>query len=175
MKSTNNTFGLMLRKVNRYGTDYVIAELVRREDDHHAPRNASDMFNWERPKHLQGCQLENLVMEGFLTDPSQYGSRFIGYEPRYRNVYSADLVASERMAKTLRKIYNRARKDEAQTPEHWFMALCSTLRLSFVVECASEYPASSYDDNKWNWMSVNRGRNRYLQLIDEVTKAAAAA
>lgn len=169
---SNETYGLLLRKANRYGTDYVVAEVIVRNEEGKI-RNASDSITYDRIKPLNTYALEGLQMDGFV---SEFGDpRYIGFEPRYRDRYSVELRDAMRMAKTLGKIYAHVKKAFAQEPGDWFMSLCKVLKISFVVESKNPHYTSSYDDNKWRWMSVGEGRNRYRELINEVVDAAKAA
>jgi hypothetical protein len=169
-----NTYGLLLRTNNRHGSEYLIAELVRREGEHDAPRNCSDgLFTEEgRPKHLESLRLQDLRMQGFLQTCSPH--ELIGFEPAFYDVYSVDERDAKRMARTLKLINDRIRKDCAHNAVDCFVALCSALRLSFVVECRDENQRSSYDDNKWYWMSIAEGRNRYRHMIEQLVKQRAA-
>lgn len=161
-----NTYGLLLRRYTEHGYQCLSAQLMRREGDHHAPRNISDEWSMlERPKHLEGLALEGLGMEGFVGS----GNSFIGYEPTFKQVNSITQRKACRMLKTLKKINARIAADASQTPEDVFASLCRSLRLSFVVESRDRYGSSSYDDNSWQWMTVGEGRNRYRHLIAEMT------
>jgi hypothetical protein len=125
-----------------------------------------------RPKHLESLRLQDLRMQGFLQTCSPH--ELIGFEPAFYDVYSVDERDAKRMARTLKLINDRIRKDCAHNAVDCFVALCSALRLSFVVECRDENQRSSYDDNKWYWMSIAEGRNRYRHMIEQLVKQRAA-
>lgn len=94
-----------------------------------------------------------------------------GFQPGFRNVhavYEHDVVA---MAKTLKLINARLRKDEAYEPGDQLFSFAAALKLSFVVERISNSYSSSYDADKWRWMSVAEGRNRFRQLIEDAKAA----
>jgi len=169
-----NTYGLLLRRYNEHGYDCLSAELIRREEDHFAPRNISDdWLSLERPKHLQGLALEGLGMRGFVGSSSD--KPFIGYEASYHNVTTVTERKARSMLKTMKKINTRILADAAEAPEDVFASLCAALRLSFVVESRDRYGSSSYDDNSWKWMSVGEGRNRFREIIAAMTGKTEAA
>lgn len=169
-----NTYGLLLRTEIKHGSEYLIAELVKREGEYPAPRNCSDgLFSEDgRPKYLEPLHLCNLRMQGFLSTYEPFD--FLGFEPGYYNVYSINEHSAKRMARTLKLVNDRIRKDCAYSAVDCFVALCSALRLSFVVECRDATQRSSYDDNQWHWMSIAEGRNRYRQMIEQLVKRRSA-
>ena len=167
-----NTYGLLLRRYQEHGYDCLSAELIRREEDHFAPRNISDdWLSLERPKHLQGLALEGLGMRGFVGS----SNTLIGYEAAYHNISTITERKARRMLKTMKKLNARILADAAETPEDVFASVCAALKLSFVVESRDRYGSSSYDDNSWRWMSIGEGRNRYRQLVNEMTGKSEAA
>lgn len=169
---SNETFGLLIRQHNRHGSEYLVAELVMRNEEGKI-RNPSDWFNYTRPKHMHDMKLEGLRMEGFVTE---YGEpEFIGFKPRYKDLYSVELSEARRMVKTLSKIEAHAIKTSARECGDWFTSLCAALKLTFVVEYKNEHPSSSYDDNQFYWMTVSEGRNRYRQLANEMVEDARRA
>lgn len=166
MTETTNSYGLLLRTEHLHGNPYLIAEIVKREGEHHAPRNVSDGLWVEagRPKHLDRLALGGLQMRGFVSDSQS--PALIGWEPGYYNVYHVGQGEAEKMARTLALITKRARADAAYNAVDALASLCAALRLSFIVECKEDRARSSYDENRWHWMTVGEGRNRYRQLID---------
>jgi hypothetical protein len=163
-----NAYGLLLRRENSYGSEYLVAEIVRREDNHHAPRNCSDGLcsEFDRPKHLARYFLEGLKMRGFVNESGN--EKFIGYEPAYWNVFKVRERDARRMVATLKAINDRIEKDAAHGPVDCLMSLCAALRLSFMVERVGRDGGSSYDNNEWRWMTLGEGRNRYRQMVDEI-------
>jgi hypothetical protein len=159
-----NTYGLLIRRENRYGTEYISAQLVKREDGHDAPRGV--LSEYDRPKHLEGLHLENLGIEGFILDDGH----LCGFQPGYRSVHHAyehDVVA---MAKTLKLINAKLRKDAAEEPGDILASFAAALKLSFVVEMRSR--DSYYNSaNQWRWMSIAEGRNRFRQLVADAKEA----
>jgi len=168
MKEPKNTYGLILRRYMEHGFDCLTADLVRREGDHHAPRNISDDWSMlQRPKHLVGLALEGLCLDGFVSSSDR--SSFVCERPIFK-LRDVDQVKAERMLKTLKRINKKIDADSSYNPEDKLVSLCHALKLSFVVESRDRYGASSYDDNSWRWMTIGEGRNRYRQLIAEMTK-----
>lgn len=163
-----NTYGLLLRRYTEHGWECLTAELVRREGDHHAPRNVSEGWieDSNRPKHLQGFALAGLALDGHISNVSR--DTFVLGSPAFKNVYLVDERDARRMVKTLKRVNAKLAADAAYSPEDKLISLCSALKLSFVVECRETNQRSSYDDNRWNWMTIGEGRNRYRALIAEM-------
>lgn len=176
METIVNTYGVLLRKETRYGYEYIIAEIVKREGNHHAPRNCSDGYlcgDTDRPKHLQNLQLNGLRMQGSVCDIES--RPFGGYEAEYRDVFSVHLPDAERMVRTLKLITARVQKDAAYTAPDYFASFCAALRLSFVVVMHGEPRGSSYDNADWRWLTIGEGRNRYRDMIETARKVKEAA
>src|ERR1700690_1029933 len=93
------TYGLLLRReVSKYlGNVALIAEVVKREGDHHAPRNCGQGWPWESGHYLDG-----LTMRGFVADSEPFN--FIGFDPEYVNVFTVDEHKAKRMATTLHRV-----------------------------------------------------------------------
>jgi hypothetical protein len=168
MKKIENTYGLLLRRYYEHGFECLTASVVRREGDHHAPRNVWDGWIEDsgRPKHLQGLALDGLALDGHLSSVSR--DTFVLGPPSFKGVHRVDEHDARRMVKTLKRINAKLAADAAYSPEDKLVSLCSALKLSFVVECREANQRSSYDDNRWNWMTIGQGRNRYRELIAEM-------
>jgi hypothetical protein len=173
--TTPNTYGLLLETVNRYGSTYVMARMVLREDGCAYPMNCSydgESSAWGRaPGHMEGHQLFGLCMDGFISD-TQFDH--LGYEAVYRDIHTADLVKMRRMTKTLSKVVARVHRDKATEAGDYLVAFCKALKLDFVVEMEGTDKGSSYAANQWHWMSIEAGRNRYRQKISEAVAIATA-
>lgn len=160
-------YGLLLRRQNQHGTDYVVAEIVTRENDHPRGCSSDGEHSWhdDTPKHLNGTQLDGLCMHGFVSDFNECD--YIGYQPEYRGVYAVDMRKAERMAKTLKRVNARIEKDKAREPGDVMEAFAKALKLSFVATRQGPQKGSSFADNQWNFMSVAEGRNEFRHLIQE--------
>jgi hypothetical protein len=129
-----------------------------------------DGFSSERPKHLTDLALDGLGIYGFVSeyrnDDGLCG--FIGDSFEYRNVFAIDERLAHRIAKTLAKL-NRARdKAKAYEPGDKFAVLAQALKLDFVVEDRKDnLPRNG---QRWRYMTVAEGRNRYRQIIEEARK-----
>ena len=168
-------YGLLLRRDNRYGTDHLSMEVVRREEGRDGPLGCSSdgESSWEKdvPKHLIGLQLDGLTCDGHASrDYKSLG--FIGFEPEYMNVYSATLPKLERMRKTLKKVLAAKDKDKAYEPGDLLASIANVLKLSFVV-VKRDNPRDP-DGRQWDYMSVAEGRNCLRRLIEDMVKANAA-
>jgi hypothetical protein len=175
MKKIENTYGLLLRRYHEHGFECLTASLVRREGDHHAPRNVSDSWgdDNQRPKHLEGFALEGLALDGHISSVSR--DTFVLGPPSFKGVHLVDERDARRMVKTLKRVNAKLAADAAYSPEDMLVSLCNALKLSFVVECRDTNQRSSYDDNRWNWMTIGQGRNRYRAIIAEMVGQKEAA
>jgi hypothetical protein len=158
-------YGLMIERKSDYGTEYVVARVVRRKDDKPYGCSSSGEFAYcGDPKHLNNMQLDGLCLHGFVSD-SDYA--YIGFEPEYRDVYSVDLPKADRMARTLKKVVAQQRKDHAREPGDVMVALCKALKLSFVCHRIGEAKRGYYHESDWHFMSVEEGRNYYRGAIEQ--------
>ena len=174
------TYGLLLRRELKYGTEKVAAYMVCREAGKDHPYGVSsdgeNTYDREVPKHMHGLLLDGLGMYGFVNDTNDFS--FIGHEVEYRDVFCIDLRKATRIAKTLKRVLARLNKDNAYEPGDRLVSLAKALKLDFVVEQIDKF-GSNYSDNKWRWMTIPEGRDRYRALIveatDEVRKAKGLA
>jgi len=160
-----NEYGLLIERINRYGTEYVEVKLTRREPDRDYPLGCSsdgESFYGEGvPKHLIGLNLDGLGMRGFVSDTD---AAYIAASIEYSDVHSMDERKLRRMVKTIKKVNDRVQKDEAREPGDKFMALAAALKLSFAVERKGKPGPGT---PQWRWMSIVEGRNRYRAMIEE--------
>ena len=160
-----NDYGLLIEKINRYGTDHIEARICRREDGKDYPLGCSSdgerFFSDNVPKHLIGTMLDGLGMYGFVTDGKD--PAYIGYDIEYRDVYAMSERKLGAMLKTIKRVNARVDKDQAREAGDKFMALANVLKLSFVAErIGPRGPAS-----QWRWMTIAEGRNRFRDLIEQ--------
>lgn len=158
-------FGLLIRRYKSYGTSRVDVYVTsRKESEGMSPLGCGDdCFTWERPKHLAKYALDGLGMYGFVSDYAD--KAFIGDAVEYRDVFAIDQRRADKMLKTLRRINARLAMHEAREPGDKFQVLADFLRADFVVEDRqNDLPKNG---ERWRWMSVAEGRNRYRQLIEE--------
>lgn len=161
-----NEYGLLLERRNNYGTEYVVARVISKRDGRpYGCSSDGERTYGGSPKHLEGLQLDGLCLHGFISDHGE--NDYIGYEPEYRDVYSVELPKAERMAKTLKRVVSRQRKDNAREPGDALMSLANTLKLTFVVKRIGTAKGGWDSDTDWNFMSVSEGRNEYRRLIEE--------
>lgn len=160
------TYGLLLATVNQYGTDYIKCRVVKREGNHHAPRNCSRWSSYDDAPYYDG-----LTISGFVSDNH---STYLDHGPRYENVYSVEERDAAEMLKVLRKINKRIQADQSFHPVYVFASLCNALKLSFCVEQVGVSNSSTYDECQWKWMSCFAGGLRYQQMIEELRAKKAA-
>ena len=164
-------FGLLVRHSVRYGSRYIDVLVCSKEpgaDFEAAPLGVSDdSFSYERPKHLADVALDGLGMYGFITDMRNDDGLcgFIGDSIEYRDVFSIDARKAGRMHKLLKRINSALDKAKAYEPGDRFAVLAKLLKLDFVVEDRKDdLPRSG---QRWRYMTVAEGRNRYRQMIEE--------
>jgi len=165
-------YGLLLERVNRHGTEYVEVHVARREKARpDVPLGCSGdgeyYLGYGCPKHLLGLALDGLGMYGFASDSDGH---FIGHDVEYRNVYASGERKLKAMLKAIKRVNARFDKDKAYEPGDKLVAFAKALKLSFVVERIGP----PRRDPEWRWMSIEDGRNRYRNLIHEVSEAVLA-
>ena len=162
-------YGLLIERKNEYGTEYVSASVVRREPDKDYPLGCSnDGWDGERPKHMVGTAMDGLGIKGFCSDSD---GEYLCHGVEYRDVHAANESQLKRMVKTIARANRRLDKDSAhREPGDKLVSLAAAFKMTFVVERLNEL-RNHYSDNKWRWMTVAEGRNRYRDLIAEAKAA----
>jgi hypothetical protein len=170
----DDQYGLLIERVNRYGTEYIEVRVARRDNEHEypigCPSDGDNYLGYGTPKHMLGLVVDGLGMYGFVSDGEFRDPDFIGADIEFREVHSISERKLKSMTKAIRKVNARIEKDEAREPGDKYMALAKALKLSFAVERIKRNGNS--DD--WRWMSVEEGRNRYRALIEEAVAEAVA-
>ena len=164
MAKPDDEYGLLIDRVNEYGSEKVTVHVVRRrEADGNVPLGCSgdgeSYVGYGCPKHLLGLVVDGLGMYGFVSDSD---GQYIGYGVEFRNVYSSDERKLARMLKALKRVNARIEKDDAREPGDKFMALAKALKLTFAVTRIGERKR----DPEWRFMSIVEGRNCYRQMIE---------
>jgi hypothetical protein len=159
-------YGLLIERSKNYGTEYVVAKLVKRQNDKpYGCSNSGEFAHCGDPKHLDGMQLDGLCLHGFVSDSGDFA--YIGFEPEYRDVYSVELPKAERMVKTLKRVKAQQHKDHAREPGDVMVSLCKALKLSFVCHRIGEAKQGYYHESDWRFMSIEEGRNYYRGAIEQ--------
>jgi hypothetical protein len=78
------------------------------------------------------------------------------------------------MAKTLKKANDRLQKDQAYEAGDVLMSVCKTFGIKDVCYEHGHSTGRTLRDSEWCWLSLDEGRNRYLQLIAEAQEAQKA-
>lgn len=168
---TNKTYGLVISREQRHGTEYVSARIVAREEGSYHPLGVGQSYEW--PKHLEGLDIDDLGMDGFISDLND--NQFIGHEVEYRQVYSINASKARRMAKTLDKINRYIDAEKAYEPGDKLVAFAKVLRLEFIAVATTKSAGWRWADRNWLFMSIGEGRNRFRELITEAREAAIEA
>jgi hypothetical protein len=172
MTKPDDQYGLLIERVQRYGTEYVEVRVARREERYEhpvgCPSDGSLFAGYGTPKHMLGLVVDGLGIYGFISETGE--PAYIGCDIEFRDVHAVDEPKLTRMLKAIKRVKARIEKDEAREPGDKYMALAKALKLSFAVERIKRNGNS--DD--WRWMSVEEGRNRYRALIEEAVAEAVA-
>jgi len=166
-------FGLLVRNSSRYGTRYVEVHICSKEagaDDYAAPLGVTDSYS-ERPKHLTDVALDGLGIYGFISDMRRDDGlcSFIGDNIEFRDVFAIDERKAGAMLKTLKRVNRALDKAKAYEPGDRFAALAAALKLDFVVEDRNDdLPRNG---QRWRYMTVAEGRNRYRQMIEQARQS----
>ncbi len=171
---TTREYGLLIASRNSYGTDYITATVVVREDGGDSPLNPwsdGECSYYGTPKHLDGLQLDGFGMHGHVmtgNDPA-----YIGYAPEFREVFAIDERRLARMAATFHKIRRQFAKDMPAEPGDTLMSLAASLRLTFACWRIGDAPErSSYSDNRWRWATIPEGRDYFRRVVAEAVQRA---
>jgi hypothetical protein len=167
-------FGFLIQSEMKYGTQYLSASLIGRENGKEYPNGiSSDTYGAK-------YALDGLTLRGFLSRWKLEEPNFLLHDPEYRDVH-VDRRNVHLMAKTLDKITKRIQADGAREPGEIFLAMARALKLSFVVEKNKRSPShgSSWSDSDWVWHDIPSGKNLFVarirELLDEAKGATVAA
>lgn len=164
-----NEYGLLIRRENRLGTEYVTAEVVTREEGAVYPRGCSNDGEYSGdpnvPEHLHGLLLDGLCYRGHVCDTGE--PCFVAHSVEYRDCHFLDVHKAERAVRTLKRIVKRVEAEDAHEYGDVFCALYKALKLSFVVVEIGKKPGSTFADKEWHWMNMAQGRNRFRHMIEE--------
>lgn len=170
------TYGLLIDRENRYGTEYVTASAMARDGDSAYPVGLNGIFSSldGSAKHQRGLTIDGLKMRGHFYDGAD-GWRMIGFEPEYYDVYNVDLRKAQAMVKTLARVNKRIERDGSSEAGDILRSVCDALRLEWVVERVGTYHGTEWRDCDWCWHDIGDGRRRLRSLIEEATPKADAA
>lgn len=166
MTQTPRQYGLLIARRNFYGTEYIDVRIVNREGDSVRGCGGDGCSSYNNdPKHLWGMQLDGLGLYGFVSEYNN--SDFIGCEPEFRDVYALDLRKVEGMRKTLKRIVGQQQRDRAFEHGDRLVSLAKALKLTFVCHKISPDPVA-WDESRWDFMSIEAGRNYFRHVVEEV-------
>ena len=148
------TYGLLIERQSRHGSEQVHAKLMARREGQDHPINVID------------APLAELGMYGhaYAYDGQ---AKLIGWEPEYRDVFAIDQVRAAGMAKMLKRLAAAFAKDGvSEDPSDGLMSMAKLFKLTFIVERAG--PArSAFQESQWTWRDIPAGRDRYRVLVEE--------
>ncbi|MCH8996701.1 MAG: hypothetical protein IID48_00355 [Proteobacteria bacterium] len=169
---TKRAYGFHLLHENQYGTERVVCRLMVRVDDSESPinpNNSAESTIWDAPKRFDGYGFDGFVLDGFVAEMNGSVS-LIGFGPEFREVFSADVRCVAAMHKTMQRATKAMLRDQARDPGDIYTAVAKALGLSFAVR-KIENPSGGcdYRDHRWQWMSVEEGRNELRHMIVTAT------
>lgn len=157
--SYKTTIGLMLKTEIRYGTRYVWAQVMRREEGEGAeqfPLNCTSL-------DMTDLALDSLELIGRVSD---YDGECARVSAEYRDIHSIDERLAVKMAKTLGKINRAFHKAEAYEAGDRMMLFAQAIGAKWVCETRErDVPFSSYRDVKWRWNTLTQGREDFRAMI----------
>ena len=168
------TYGLIIDVVGEYGTEYVTARILAREDQAAHPINPdSERESSLRgaPKHAVGLRYDGLGLRGFC---SYYPARDGGVEllgfgcPEYRDAYRVGIDDAKSILKTLTKVEKTFSRLVIHTPASALEALYVALDLDWVVVKTGGW-GTSYSTQTWRWTNLEEGQRILADLIANLT------
>jgi hypothetical protein len=161
------TYGWLIEKEDRFGTEYLVARAVCRENNELHPlncRNDGESTIWDAPKKLDGFLLDGLELASWISD---IDGRPVHADLSFRNTYSINMRTAKAALKTLRKAHKAIDKAEAWEPADAAYAVGKALGFTFTVERKGP-PGGSYPASKWTFTSLEAGRNSFRKLSREL-------
>jgi hypothetical protein len=161
MADDDGTIGLMIRRVEVYGTEYVRVEVMRRKANESHPIGMGCWWGIEGKPYFDG-----LRMGGHISD---FGDRtFCPADFEYADQHSVDARKAAAMHKMLTKIHKQVEKDDAHEQGDKFVAFAKATGAQWVVRpVRGRSLPGSWANTAWHFMSVSEGRNAYRSLISD--------
>jgi hypothetical protein len=161
MADDDGTIGLMIRRVEVYGTEYVRVEVMRRKANESHPIGMGCWWGIEGKPYFDG-----LRMGGHISD---FGDRtFCPADFEYADQHSVDARKAAAMHKMLTKIHKQVEKDDAHEQGDKFVAFAKATGAQWVVRpVKGRVLGGSWSNTTWHFMSIPEGRNAYRSLISD--------
>jgi hypothetical protein len=168
MEEPKKVVGLMVQRVNRYGTEYVDVSVMIREDDAEHPHGIPSWYAYEGKPYLDGLCLRGSVHVPYRDDgpPTFYSDSVAFYDG-----HSVGLAQSKAMTATLTKVAKQVERDNARESGDVFLAIARAIGAQWVC-----YPykgrtqGGAWRDTRWAWYGLTDGRNHYRSVIEEALR-----
>ncbi len=157
--------GVMLAVENRYGKDFVVVRVMRREDEAKHPLNISFGYFQEYG------DFADLILDGYVGDGDH---KFIVSKPCFYDVTSVEIERAKKMTAVLTRIQKQMIKDSAEEPTDIYSSFCKAIGAKWAVVQRDERRGGSLADHQWYWMTVTEGRNHFRRMIVKAEEQAAA-
>lgn len=172
------SYGFLIERQNRHGTEYLIARAMCRENGEGHPINpdthGESSYDERVPRRHRGRFYAGLGMHGHVYDGAD-GPRVIGFEPDYRDLYALGEREIESMLRTMRRVNKGLHADAVRDVGDVLFSAAKTLGFDWCVEKrdSNTNPAGwGYAADSWYWMAVGDGRNRVRALAEQMEKEA---
>jgi hypothetical protein len=173
MEEPKKTVGLMVKRIDRYGTEYVDVSVMVREDDGEYPRGMPSWYAFENKPYLDGLSIRGSVHVPYRDDgpPTFYSDR-----PEFYDLHSVGLAQSKAMTATLTKVAKQVERDNAREPGDVFLALARAVGSQWVcVPHRDRVTGGAWRDTRWIWYGLTDGRNMYRSVIEGALREAREA
>lgn len=170
MEEPKKVVGLMVRRANRYGNEYIEVSPMVRENDEDHPIGMSSWYAFENKPYLDGLRLRGCVyVPSFDRDrPPTFDIDHVGFY----DLHCVELAQSKAMTVTLTKVAKQIERDNAHEPGDRFLALARAVGAQWVCtpHRGRTSGGSSWSDTRWIWYGLTDGRNMYRSMIEDALR-----
>lgn len=161
------TVGIMLKRTNHYGTDYIEATVMNRIDDNEYPTGVGSWYSFEGKPFLDGLAIRGHIGT-WTSDDKAY---FSGSKPAYYDLHCVEHSHAKAMGSMLAKIAKQVERDAATENGDLFLAFARAVGAQWVC-----YPrrgrinGAEWRNSNWSWYGLTDGRNLYRAVIAEAVR-----